>query len=704
MTPGHAHLLGATWDGQGTNFAVFSEGAQGAALCLFDEAGVETERLPFCDRVHHVWHGYVRGVMPGQRYGFRVHGPYAPREGFRFNAHKLLIDPYARAFEGKADYRAPLFAYARRGSESDLQPDIRDSAAGVPKCIVTHGEFDWGGDKAPRIPWHRTIVYELHVKGFTKTHPGVPEPLRGTYAGLASPAAVEHLASLGVTTVELLPVHEAMDEPGIVQRGLTNYWGYSTLGFFAPDQRFASRPGQQVVEFKEMVKALHAAGLEVVLDVVYNHTCEGDETGPTVSFRGLDNRAYYRLKPGDPSRYEDFTGCGNTLNMLHPESLKLVMESLRYWVTEMHVDGFRFDLAPTLAREVEHVDRLSSFFDIIHQDPVLSRVKLIAEPWDLGAGGYQVGNFPVLWAEWNGRFRDSVRRAWLRGAPKLSELGYRLTGSSDLYEDDGRKPSASINFITAHDGFTMRDLVSYEEKHNLANGENGADGSNDNASSNCGQEGETYDPAVLGMRARQVRNLMTTLLLSQGVPMIAAGDEIGRTQRGNNNAYCQDNDISWLDWSLVESRAELFAFTRALIAVRAQNPVFHRRHFFVGAPRRGGALKDITWLRPDGEEMTGADWADPAGATLSMLLAGDGVDAQGPDGEPEPGETFWVVFHPGQSEVRVRAPRLPFQDLRFKVVVDTGSWEVPRDGGQPIPQDAVILVPPLTILVLRSVA
>jgi isoamylase len=702
MTPGHSHPLGVTWDGGGANFAVFSEGAQGVALCLFDAAGVETERLPFPERLAHVWHGYVRGVMPGQRYGFRVHGPYAPRDGHRFNAHKLLIDPYARAFEGKVDYSAPLFGYARSGAENDSEPDIRDSAAGVPKCVVTDGAFDWGDDKAPRIPWHRAVVYELHVKGFTKRHPGVPEALRGTYAGLGSPAVIDHLVSLGVTTVELLPVHEAMDEVSVARRHLPNYWGYSTLGFFAPDQRFASRPGQQVAEFKAMVRSLHGAGLEVVLDVVYNHTCEGDETGPTVSFRGLDNRAYYRLKASDLSRYEDFTGCGNTLNMLHPESLKLVMDSLRYWVTEMHVDGFRFDLAPSLARELEHVDRLSSFFDIIHQDPVLSRVKLIAEPWDLGAGGYQVGNFPVLWAEWNGRYRDSVRRAWLRGAPKISELGYRLTGSSDLYEDDGRKPSASINFVTAHDGFTMADLVSYEEKHNEANGENNSDGSNDNASSNCGAEGETSDPAVLALRARQVRNLMTTLVLSQGVPMISGGDEIGRTQRGNNNAYCQDNELSWVDWSFVEEHRELLAFTRGLLALRAKSPVFHRRHFFSGEPRRGSALKDITWFRPDGEEMTPDDWGAPSGATISMLLAGDGIDAQGADGEPEHGDTFWVVFHPGLSEVWVRVPRLPNPDARFEIIVDTGGWEIPRAPGEAILQGVRLLVPPLSVLVLRS--
>jgi isoamylase len=702
MTPGHSHPLGVMLDGGGANFAVFSEGAQGVALCLFDAAGVETERLPFPDRLAHVWHGYVRGVMPGQRYGFRVHGPYAPRDGHRFNAHKLLIDPYARAFEGKVDYSAPLFGYARSGGESEPEPDIRDSAAGVPKCIVTDGAFDWGDDKGPRIPWHRMIVYELHVRGFTRNHPGVPDALRGTYAGLASPAAIDHLVSLGVTTVELLPVHEAMDEVGLARRGLPNYWGYSTLGYFAPDQRFASRPGQQVAEFKAMVRSLHAAGLEVVLDVVYNHTCEGDETGPTVSFRGLDNRAYYRLKGSDLSRYEDFTGCGNTLNMLHPESLKLVMDSLRYWVTEMHVDGFRFDLAPSLAREVLHVDRLSSFFDIIHQDPVLSRVKLIAEPWDLGAGGYQVGNFPVLWAEWNGRYRDSVRRAWLRGEPKLSDLGYRLTGSSDLYEDDGRKPSASINFVTAHDGFTLRDLVSYEHKHNEANGESNADGSNDNASGNCGAEGETSDPAVLALRARQARNLMTTLLLSQGVPMISGGDEFGRTQRGNNNAYCQDNELSWIDWRLAQEHGELLAFTRALLSLRAKSPVFHRRHFFSGQPRRGSTLKDITWLRPDGEEMTTVDWTASSGVTLSMLLAGDGIDAQGADGELEHGDTFWVIFHFGLNEAQVLVPRLPSSDARFEVVVDTGSWEIPSAPGEAIPQASHLLVPPLSVLVLRS--
>jgi isoamylase len=713
VKPGLPFPRGATPEGRGTNFAIFSESAHEVILCLFDARGVETERIPFSERTAHVWHAYVDGVVPGQRYGFRLRGPYAPSEGHRFNPSKLVIDPYARAFEGKADYRAPLFGFAQDPEGVPVPSagaDPRDSARGVPKCVVTDEAFDWEGDRHPRIPWHRTVVYELHVKGFTKRHPGVPASIQGTYAGLASPAAIEHLVSLGVTTVELLPVQEAMDEASVARRGLTNYWGYSTLGYFAPDQRFASEPGKQVSEFKAMVKRLHAAGLEVVLDVVYNHTCEGDEKGPTVSFRGIDNRAFYRLKASDLSLYEDFTGCGNTLNMLHPEALKLVMDSLRYWVTEMHVDGFRFDLAPSLAREVRDVDRLSSFFDIIHQDPVLSRVKLIAEPWDLGAGGYQVGNFPVLWGEWNGRFRDSVRRAWLREAPKLPELGYRLTGSSDLYEDDGRKPSASVNFVTAHDGFTLHDLVSYGSKHNEANGENDVDGSNDNASTNSGHEGETDDPAVLALRDRQIRNLLATLFLSQGVPMLSGGDELGHTQRGNNNAYCQDNEMSWLDWNLGDSQSHVLGFTRALLALRAENPAFHRRHFFRGEPWKGSLGKDITWLRLDGDEMTAVDWV--SGGTLTMLLAGDAVDALDAQGEPEQGDTFLVVFHMAQEPATLRLPRLADAEARFELVVDTSTWQVASaehppplglagraaSAGQGDPWPLL----PLTVLVFRS--
>jgi glycogen operon protein len=703
LRPGRPFPLGATCDQTGTNFAVFSEGAEGVIVCLFDASGAETERIPLSERSSYVWHGHVEGVKAGQRYGLRVFGPYAPHEGHRYNPSKVVVDPYARAFDGKADYRAPLFGYAEGGDGGGplgVRPDFRDSAAGVPRCVVTDGAFDWMEDKPPLVPWHRTVLYELHVKGFTRRHPGVPDPLRGTYAGLASPQAIDHLTSLGVTTVELLPVQEAMDEVSVFRRGLTNYWGYSTLGFFAPDQRFASRPGDQVREFKEMVRALHGANIEVVLDVVYNHTCEGDEKGPTVSFRGLDNRAYYRLDASDPARYVDFTGCGNTINMLHPQTLKLVMDSLRYWVTEMHVDGFRFDLASALARETKDVDRLSSFFDIIHQDPVLSRVKLIAEPWDLGAGGYQVGNFPVLWAEWNGRFRDTVRRTWLKEAPRLSELGYRLTGSSDLYGDDGRKPSASINFVTAHDGFTLRDLVSFEQKHNLANGEENRDGSDDNASTNSGVEGETKDGHILSLRGRQMRNLLATLLLSQGVPMLRGGDETGRTQGGNNNAYCQDNEVAWLDWSWTEEEKRLLSFTRALLALRRQSPAFHRRHFFRGERRAGGELKDITWLRPDGEEMTAPDWEAPGVATLSMLLSGDGTDALDSDDEPVVGDTFFVVLHAGREAVSVRVPPTSHAGAHYEVTVDTGLWEIPS-GVDPVAPGTMMSVEPLSLLVLR---
>ena len=681
VRPGRPFPLGATFDGHGTNFALFSEHAERVALCLFDEHGRET-RAPLVERHANVWHGYLEGIAPGQRYGYRVFGPYAPHEGHRFNGNKVLVDPYARAFEGKADYQHSLFGFTRgEGIGGEERPDSRDSAAGVPRCLVMDDRFDWGDDRPPHVPWHKTVLYELHVKGFTMRHPEVPLALRGTYAGLGSPAAIAHLVSLGITSVELMPVHEAMDEMSVANRGLTNYWGYSTLGYFAPDQRFSARrsrqPGEQVREFKEMVKALHAAGLEVVLDVVYNHTCEGDQNGPTVSFRGIDNRAYYRLRRGDPSLYEDFTGCGNTLNMLHPEALKLVMDSLRYWATEMHVDGFRFDLAPSLAREVDGVDGLSAFFNIIHQDPILSRVKLIAEPWDLGAGGYQVGNFPILWAEWNGRFRDTVRRSWLSDPPRLADLGYRLTGSSDLYQDDGRHPSASINFVTAHDGFTLRDLVSYANKHNEANGEENRDGTDDNASSSCGVEGETDDEEVLELRARQTRNLLSTLILSQGVPMLSSGDEMGHTQHGNNNAYCQDNELSWIDWQLTGADRTVFSFTRALLAIRNMHPAFQRRHFFRGERAAGAALKDVTWLREDGEEMTAADWADSKRTTLTMLIAGEGVDALDDDGREVTDDSFLVIVHSGGEAVDFRVPWLPHRPPEWKVLIDTVVAEVP---------------------------
>ena len=569
--PGRPYPLGASFDGAGVNFALFSEHAEKVELCLFDEAvgAFEREAIVLPEHTAYVFHGYVPGLRPGQLYGYRVHGPWDPRRGHRFNPAKLVLDPYARAVANEIDWSAPM--YGAVDAETDAERDLGDSAMGAPKAVVVADDFAWDDDRAPRTPYRDTVIYEVHVKGFTARHPDVPEALRGTYAGLGSEAAIRHLLKLGVTAVELLPVHEIGDEAEIVARGKKNYWGYSTLGYFAPAGRYAAagRLGEQVTEFKAMVAALHRAGIEVILDVVYNHTCEGGRRGPTLSLRGIDNRSYYRLGPGDLRQYVDYTGCGNSLNMSHPQTLKLIMDSLRYWVNDMRVDGFRFDLASTLARELHDVDKLSAFFDIIHQDPVLSRVKLIAEPWDLGAGGYQVGNFPILWTEWNGKYRDAVRRFWKGHQAIASELGYRLTGSSDLYETGGRRPHASVNFVTAHDGFTLHDMVRYERKHNEANGEHNRDGSDGNDSDNHGVEGECDDPAIEALRDRQVRNLLTTLLVSQGVPMIVAGDEIGHTQGGNNNAYCQDNEISWLDWDLDDRRKALFSFTRRPDASRA---------------------------------------------------------------------------------------------------------------------------------------
>jgi isoamylase len=565
--PGWPAPLGATYDGNGTNFSLFAGSAEAVDLCLFDEHGNET-RIPLVDTTYHAWHGYLPDVGPGQRYGFRVDGVFDPQIGARWNPSKLLIDPYAQALDGEFLLHDAVFGYPP--GRDDTVQDHRDSAAYVPKGVVVHDEFDWAHDQRPKTAWADTIIYELHVRGFTMRNERIPEHIRGSYAGLAHPAAVEHLVQLGVTAVELMPVHHFISEPRLLAKGLTNYWGYNSIGYFAPHAAYSSSGscGQQVREFKQMVRALHDAGLEVILDVVYNHTAEGDETGPTLSFRGIDNIGYYRLRDADPRHYADYTGCGNTLDVRHPHTLQLIMDSLRYWVTEMHVDGFRFDLAAALARSMHDVDKLSAFFDVIQQDPVVSRVKLIAEPWDVGAGGYQVGEFPPLWTEWNGKYRDTVRDFWL-GDPRgvdtgVRELGYRLTGSSDLYQDDGRRPFASINFVTAHDGFTLRDLVSYNEKHNEANGEQNRDGTDDNRSWNCGVEGPTDDPAVNEVRERLSRSILATLLLSVGVPMLIAGDEVGRTQQGNNNAYCQDNEISWLDWSLVEKEQELFALVRSL--------------------------------------------------------------------------------------------------------------------------------------------
>ena len=618
ILPGKPYPQGAYWDGLGVNFAIYSENAGSIELCLFDDVNVassESFRLP--ERSGGVWHGYLASLKPGQLYGYRVHGPYEPEKGLRFNPAKVLIDPYGTALAGPVDWNVPVFGYKLGDPGEDLARDDNDSAAGVPKSVVASTHFNWDNDRSPLIPMDESIVYEVHVKGFTARHPDLPEEIRGTYAALGTALSIDYLKKLGVTAVELMPVHAFLDDKHLIDKGLSNYWGYNTINFFAPDARYASSGdrGEQVAEFKAMVKSLHAAGIEVILDVVYNHTAEGNHMGPTLSFRGVDNTTYYRTVADTPRYYMDYTGTGNTLNVRNPQVLKLIMDSLRYWVTEMHVDGFRFDLAAALARELHDVDRLSSFFDVINQDPVISRVKLIAEPWDVGEGGYQVGNFPSLWAEWNGKYRDTVRRYWKSDAGQLSDLAYRLTGSSDLYQRDGRRPSASINFITAHDGFTLNDLVSYNDKHNDANGEGNNDGANDNASWNHGVEGETEDHETIELREREKRNFMTTLLLSQGVPMICGGDEIDRFQKGNNNAYCQDNDLSWYDWNLTDGRKALLDFTRRLIALRKEHPNLRRRKFFQDRPIDpvsrhdrdigGQQVKDIAWYRPDGQEMTG---------------------------------------------------------------------------------------------------
>jgi isoamylase len=664
---------GASWDGGGVNFAVFSENAEAVELCLFDsdDPSRQTASLRLREVTAHMWHGYVPGLGPGQLYGYRVHGPYAPREGDRFNPAKLLLDPYARAVARRVDWEAPVFGYRIGHPRADLSVDERDSAWGVPKGVVIDPAFDWGDDSPPATPWSETIIYEAHVKGATARHPGVPEALRGTYAGLASPAFLEHLTGLGVTAIELLPVHHFLDDHSLVEKGLRNYWGYNTLNYFAPDARYSSDGdrGGQVAEFKAMVKAMHAAGIEVILDVVYNHTAEGNHLGPTLSFRGLDNRAYYRLMEDEPRYYMDYTGTGNSMNMLHPEVLKLIMDSLRYWVTEMHVDGFRFDLAATLARELHEVDRLSAFFDIIHQDPIISGVKLIAEPWDLGPGGYQVGNFPVLWAEWNGKYRDAVRAYWRGDRHAMAELGYRLTGSSDLYGSDGRRPTASINFITAHDGFTLHDLVSYERKHNEANGEGNQDGHDHNISSNHGVEGPTDDPAIHAVRERQKRNFLATLLCSQGVPMILGGDEIGRTQRGNNNAYCQDNEISWLDWDLDDAARDLLEFTRRVVHLRREHPALRRRRFFQGIEVRGSDIPDITWLTPDGQEMSDDEWSADWARALAFRLGGGALGDVDPHGRLVTDHDFLFLLNADARPITFRIPGDPARD--WHVTLDT---------------------------------
>jgi len=678
--PGAPYPLGATWDGVGVNFALFSEHATRVELCLFDSAQAESESLTIAltEQTDMVWHGYLPDVRPGQLYGYRVHGPYDPHRGQRFNPNKVLIDPYAKVVGRPMQWNASLFGF--RTGEDDTTFDARDSGAQAPLAAVVDTAFTWGDDRPLRTPWHETLIYELHVKGFTALHPDIAEPLRGTYLGLASEPAIRHLVSLGVTAVELMPVHHHSDDWHLVQRGLTNYWGYNTLTYFAPDTRYAfsKSPIESVREFKMMVRALHAAGLEVILDVVYNHTSEGNHLGPTVSLRGIDNATYYRLQPHAQRYYEDFTGCGNTLNMRSPRVLQLIMDSLRYWVTEMHVDGFRFDLASALARELHAVDKLGAFFDIIHQDPILSQVKLIAEPWDLGEGGYQVGNFPTKWTEWNGKYRDAVRRFWRGERSAVSELATRLAGSSDLYEQSGRRPYASINFITAHDGFTLADLVSYNTKHNEANGENNADGENHNLSWNCGVEGDTTDQRVLDLRAVQRRNFMATLLLSVGVPMLSGGDELLRTQRGNNNAYCQDNPISWTDWTRTPERQDFLDFTRRVIRLWKEHAVLRRRKFFQGRRIRGAEVLDIAWIDSSGVEMTDEMWNSPDVRSIGVRLNGDAIQEVNERGQRIAGDTLLVLLNSGDQAVPFVLPPTATIE-RWDTLLDSADpWQPSR--------------------------
>ncbi len=685
--PGSPYPLGATWDGVGVNFAIFSEHGTRVELCLFDsiDAEVESVTIPLPEHTDMVWHGYLPDVRPGQLYGYRVHGPFAPHTGYRFNPHKLVMDPYAKVVGRTVRWHESLFGF-KFGSD-DATFDDRDSAPYAPLAAVIDNAFTWGDDRPLRTPWHATLIYEMHVRGFTRLNPYIPESARGTYLGLASEPAIRHLTSLGVTAVELMPVHHHVDDWHLAQRGLRNYWGYNTLSYFAPDARYASSasPQDAVREFKMMVRALHAANLEVILDVVYNHTAEGNHAGPTLSLRGIDNTSYYRLLPNEPRFYQDFTGCGNTLNMRSPRVLQLIMDSLRYWVKEMHVDGFRFDLASALARELHAVDKLGAFFDIIHQDPVLSQVKLIAEPWDLGEGGYQVGNFPTKWTEWNGKYRDAVRRFWRGDSGVVSELATRLSGSSDLYEQSGRRPYASINFITAHDGFTLADLVSYDTKHNEANGEQNADGENHNLSWNCGVEGPTTDRRVLEMRDRQRRNLMATLLLSVGVPMISGGDELGRTQGGNNNAYCQDNEVSWTSWENTPERRDYLDFTRRLIRIWKDHPVLRRRKFFQGRRIRGADVLDIAWLDPSGREMTDETWSSPDVRCLGVRLNGDAIDEVDERGARINGDTLLLLLNGADQPIAFTLP-MTAPEERWETLIDTADPWAPsrrlRAGGR----------------------
>jgi glycogen operon protein len=683
ILPGRPYPLGATWDGTGTNFAIYSEHATRVELCLYDNRSrQETERIELREMTAFVHHGYLQGIQPGQLYGYRVYGPWEPLKGFRFNSSKLLIDPQAQALCGGVDWSKPVHPYKFGGADPDLVQDERDDGDGMPKSVVVNPYFDWEQDRPPNTPLSDSIIYETHVRGFSKLNPELPEEIRGTYAGLASPPSIQYLKRLGITAVELLPVHQFIDDKHLVDRNLRNYWGYNTVAYFSPEARYSSSgdTGGQVAEFKAMVRALHRENIEVILDVVYNHTGEGNQLGPMLNFRGIDNSEYYRLVPEMPRYYMDYTGTGNTLNVRHPQVLKLIMDSLRYWVTEMHVDGFRFDLAAALARELHDVDRLSSFFDIIHQDPILSRLKLIAEPWDVGEGGYQVGNFPVLWAEWNGKYRDTVRRYWKGDEGQLSDLAYRLTGSSDLYKSDGRKPSASINFITAHDGFTLHDLVSYNEKHNLANGEENHDGTDDNHSWNMGAEGPTGDSAIQTARQVQMRNFLATLLLSQGVPMICGGDEIARTQLGNNNAYCQDNELSWYNWERAAEQNDLLEFVANLIDLRKQHPNLRRRNFYQDRSIRNSTVKDIAWFGSDGHEMSEEEWNAGWIRSIAVLFNGETLGCVDEMGRPLIDDTFLILLNSYHEAVSYKLPPSP-HNRGWRNVLDTSNLECPFSNG-----------------------
>lgn len=699
--PGSPSPLGATWDGNGVNFALYTENATGVDLCLFDEplGKPEVHRIKIKEVTHQVWHVYIPDLKPGQLYGYRVYGPYEPENGNRFNPNKVLIDPYAKAIAGRIDWNDSLFGYEIGSEDEDLSFSELDSAPYIPKAVVVDERFNWDGDRQLKTPYYKTVIYETHVKGFTQLHPGIPENIRGTYAAIAHPVCIKYLKELGITAIELMPVHHFIADKILLDNGLTNYWGYNTIGFFAPEVKYSGSGfmGEQVNEFKSMVKELHKAGIEVILDVVYNHTAEGNHLGPTLSFRGIDNASYYRLTE-DKRYYNDYTGTGNTLNAQMPSVLKLIMDSLRYWFTEMHVDGFRFDLAATLARELHEVDRLGSFFDIIHQDPIISQAKLIAEPWDIGEGGYQVGKFPPGWAEWNGKYRDCIRDYWRGADSMLAEFAQRFTGSSDLYKNDYRLPTASINFVTAHDGFTLNDLVSYNEKHNEANGENNNDGESNNGSWNCGAEGDSDDEAIDQLREKQKRNFLTTLFLSQGVPMLVAGDELSRTQNGNNNAYCQDNEISWVDWSKADN--ELISFTQQLIHFRHKHPSFRRRRWFQGQPIKGVGVEDIGWFQPDGSEMSEEHWNQDFAKSMAVFLNGQGIHSVGPKGEQVTDDSFYIIFNAHHEPLEFKLPSRKYGSNWMKVI-DTSIAAITDDTEAYSAKDTII-AESRSIIVLRK--